>query len=227
MNMEKPESNFVPTFNPRWTVLRLCVPSIVSSLRLAALPFLLLSLGSGQLLVTVFMYFLVISSDVADGFLARKLRVSSAHGAAFDSTVDFSVIGSLFLYFGLIGFYPIWVFAVIVFMFSQFVATSFLSKAVYDPLGKYYGSLLYGAIGLTILFNDQASLTLILFSLIGVTVAAFASRIFFLWRKRRNPPLRKLANDVEEKPRVCSPIEKAAHSLLKRMSEESYATNKY
>ena len=43
-----------------------------------------------------------------------------------------------------------WILFAIVFSFGQFIVTNiYMKRTVYDPIGKYYGSLLFGGIGLT------------------------------------------------------------------------------
>ena len=76
-------------------------------------------------------------------------------GAYFDATVDFIFIIGMFRIFVTAELYPYWVLPLILFAFLQFMITSSLKKEIYDPIGKYYGSLLYGAIGLTLLFSGQ------------------------------------------------------------------------
>ena len=50
---------------------------------------------------------------------------------------------------------------------------------IYDPLGKYYGSMLYGTIGLTLLFPSQSAYTIILAAFIDATIASITSRILY------------------------------------------------
>jgi hypothetical protein len=52
-----------------------------------------------------------------------------------------------------------------------------------DPLGKYYGSLLYGAIGLTMLFPGQIARDMISVAFVSVSVASLSSRLV-LFRQR-------------------------------------------
>jgi hypothetical protein len=62
---------------------------------------------------------------------------------------------SMFLVFGSQGFVPSWVMILTVLFFAQFIVTSLYSNKIYDPIGKYFGSLLYGAIGLRFIFSGQ------------------------------------------------------------------------
>jgi phosphatidylglycerophosphate synthase len=179
--MKKVKVKFAAQY--RIGTVRPYLPSAVSCLRLAAVPFLILTIREGQVLFADILFLLAIASDKADGCLARKLGVSSRLGAAFDALVDFLFVGGMFLYFVLVNIYPIWVFILVVFMFVQFILTSQSSKIVFDPVGKYYGSLLYGAIGLTLLFSETFARNIIMISFAGVTIFTVMTRLIFLMRK--------------------------------------------
>ena len=162
----------------------LFIPSAITSIRLCIFPFLLFSYVNGFTLITDTFFLIVLLSDFADGYVARKLHVPSGLGAVFDASVDFLFIGGMFLEFTSIGMYPQWVFPLTVFMFTQFAITSLVFRRVFDPLGKYYGSLLYGAIGLTILFPQKTSVNIITTAFLLVSVACLASRINYLAIKK-------------------------------------------
>lgn len=161
------------------------LPLAVTVLRLLAFPFLVSLITSGQVLFADLLFILAIYSDFADGYLARKMGLSSRLGANLDVTVDTVFIGGMLLYFILSGIYPAWVLFLIVSMFLQFILTSKLLKITYDPIGKYYGSLLFGAIGLTMLFNGHLAQNIILYSLVGVSIFTFSSRLVYLSKKFR------------------------------------------
>ena len=113
------------------------------------------------------------------------MRFSSRFGANLDVTVDAFFTGGLFLYFVLSGKYPSWILLLILAMYAQCILTSKLLKITFDPIGKYYGSLLYGAIGLTMLFNNHQAQDTILYSLTGVSIFTFSSRLVYLSKKCR------------------------------------------
>jgi len=159
--------------------VKLCLPCIVTALRLLALPFLLFSASSGNFFITSVLFIFAIASDLLDGTIARRLHVSSKFGANLDAIVDFVFIGSMFYWFIHMGYYPSWVLLLIVAMFGQFMMTSSILKMIYDPLGKYYGSMLYGTIGLTLLFPSQSAYAIILAAFIGATIASITSRILY------------------------------------------------
>jgi len=159
------------------------LPNAITLLRVAVLPFLVSFVLFGQLFLADALFLVAIGSDLADGYLARKMCVCSKLGAIFDSAVDFVFAGGMFLYFVLAGIYPSWVFFLILAMFLQYLSTSRLMKVSFDPIGKYYGSILYGAIGLTLLFRGQGAERIILYSLVSASIFTLSSRIAYLIKK--------------------------------------------
>jgi phosphatidylglycerophosphate synthase len=145
---------------------------------------LIFFMDAGQAILADSLFLLAISSDLADGYLARKLGVSSKFGASFDVSIDFLFISGVFLYFTIKGIYPAWILMVIAAMFVQFLVTSNMTKFVFDPVGKYYGSLLYGAIGLTMLFSGQFARDIITVAFVGVSVASLSSRLIYYVKER-------------------------------------------
>jgi hypothetical protein len=70
-------------------------------------------------------------------------------------------------------------------MYFQFIVTNiFLKKATYDPIGKYYGSILYAGIGLTLLFPEQFTYNIVTFGIVNSTLASIISRYYFLFFKK-------------------------------------------
>jgi len=86
------------------------------------------------------------------------LRVSTRLGAYFDALTDFVVILATFYAFIPRGFCADWVPAMITFVFAEFILTSLIFREIYDPVGKYMGSLLYGIIALRFIFAGSFSL---------------------------------------------------------------------
>lgn len=145
------------------------VPSSISSLRLAALPLFLYYYSTANPVACILIFGLAQITDLIDGFVARKLGVASKTGAYFDAIVDFTFITGIFAAFTLSGYYPVWVMLLIVASFGQFIVLSCYTKKLYDPVGRYIGSVLYIAIGLTLL-----SPTPIIFALVEVGFPSFA-----------------------------------------------------
>lgn len=155
------------------------IPYALTSFRLIALPFLIYSLFNEMTLIVYSLFLLSISTDLLDGFVARRLGVTSKAGAFFDVVTDFAFIYVMFTAFILKGLYPVWVFLLLIFAFEQFILTSLASKKIYDPVGKYYGSLLFGAIGLTLLFSGKIVYDVITVCLVSVTAVSLSSRLIY------------------------------------------------
>jgi phosphatidylglycerophosphate synthase len=162
------------------------LPSLVSMLRLVILPFFVYSFLSGLTLLGYFLFLLAVISDFADGYFAKKLQVASRFGAYYDATVDAVFIITMFGVFFVSGCYPYLVFLLIIFMYAQFAITSYSLEVIYDPVGKYYGNLLYGAIGLTLLFSGPAFYNFVALTLVAISAASFFSRLLYCLYSRKN-----------------------------------------
>ncbi len=152
------------------------IPSGISSLRLAALPLFLyfFSIGAAVWCIAVFAFAQL--TDLIDGYAARKLGAASKAGAYFDAVTDFVLISAIFAAFTFSGYYPAWILLLIAASFAQFIASSLYSKRLYDPLGKYIGSVLYIAIGLTLLSPTPAIFTLVEIGFPVFAIASFVTR---------------------------------------------------
>jgi len=123
----------------------------------------------------------LLCTDLLDGNLARKFGLSSKFGTYFDVTTDFILVFSMILTFNVKGFVPEWILILITFAFLQFVITSMYSNEIYDPVGKYYGSLLYGAIGLRFILSGQPFNDIATVGITGYAAASILSRtVFFI-----------------------------------------------
>ena len=169
--------------------MRLIVPSVISALRLVVLPFLIYSIVQEMVFLSYGLFLFSIATDFIDGYVARKLGTESRSGAYFDVVIDFLFISGVFMAFIYKGFYPLWLILPIVLVFLQFVlSTLYLEKVVYDPIGKYYGSLLFGAIGLTLLFSEQLVYDIVAIGIIVATLASLSSRLAYFLRTRNRKP---------------------------------------
>jgi phosphatidylglycerophosphate synthase len=134
---------------------------------------------------TLFLF--AVCTDVLDGYTAKKLEATSTLGAYFDAAADFLFVSCVFLVFVFEQLYPLWVLLLIVAVFVQFVLTNlFWKRAVYDLVGKYYGSLMFGGIGLTLLFPEQQVYSIVTVGVVVSTAASLFSRLAsFLRAKNR------------------------------------------
>jgi phosphatidylglycerophosphate synthase len=168
----------------RKTAINGRVPSATTAVRLGLVPLLTFLVCNGMLFYGAALFLFLLFTDFLDGYLARRLGVSSKFGTYFDVTADFTLILSLFLAFGSEGFYAEWVLILVAAVFAGFMLTSRSSSRVYDPLGKYYGSLLYGAVGLRFLISGPLFYNVVTVGVAAFSAASILSRATFLLKKQ-------------------------------------------
>ena len=163
-------------------------PNIITLLRLIALPILIYSFNHQSTLVTFSIFLASIGTDFLDGYVARKTGLTSKLGAHLDVIVDFLFITGMYLTFSLKGIYPLWILLIIVFVFTQFIISNIILKqTVYDPIGKYFGSILFAGIGATIILSDNLIYTTVTVFIAISALASLLSRfIYLLHQKNRN-----------------------------------------
>ena len=165
------------------SILRNNIPNAITSLRLVVLPHLIYLVNNQITLVAYALFLFSIGTDIADGYVARKLNSASRFGSYLDVIVDFLFISGLYLNFIINQIYSPWILFFIVFVFSQFVLSNlYLKQTIYDPVGKYYGSLLFGGIGLTLLFSNQLVYDIVTFGIIISTLMSLLSRLTYFVR---------------------------------------------
>ncbi len=158
----------------------------VTVLRLAALPFLIFSYNQQIKALEYTLFLFAAATDVLDGYVAKKLKTSSTVGAYLDATVDFIFVSGMLTVFVLDDHYPFWVLGLICLVFGQFILTNIvLKRTIYDPIGKYYGSLIYGGVGLTLLFSEPLVYSIVTWGIVVSTVASLVSRAYFLGKQKR------------------------------------------
>ena len=173
------------------------IPNAITLLRLIALPHLVYSFNHLTISITFSIFLASILTDVIDGYVSRKLRATSKLGGYLDVIVDFLFITGIYVSFIFNGIYSPWLLLIIVFVFTQFIVSNIiLKKTIYDPIGKYFGSILFGGIVVTILISDQIISNLIIFSnqlvytmvtvfLVIFAVISLLSRFFYLLKQRK------------------------------------------
>ncbi|KON31802.1 hypothetical protein AC477_03825 [miscellaneous Crenarchaeota group-1 archaeon SG8-32-1] len=163
------------------------IPSVITSLRLIVLPHLVYSFNNQITLAAYALFLFSISTDFVDGYLARKMNLKSKTGAYLDISIDFLFISGMYLTFIVNGIYSPLIFLIIFFVFAQFIISNIiLKKTVYDPVGKYYGSLLFAGIGLTLLFSNQMIYDFVTYGIVVVTLISLTSRITYFLHKKYN-----------------------------------------
>lgn len=161
------------------------IPNAITSLRVLILPHLVYSFNHQHMIATFALFLFAIGTDLADGYVARKLKMTSKLGGYLDVVFDFTFISGMYLNFIIRGIYSPWILIIIIVVFAQFVVSNlYLKKNVYDPVGKYYGSLLFGWIGLTIFFPNNLVYDIVTYAIVISTTISLISRITYLIRIR-------------------------------------------
>jgi phosphatidylglycerophosphate synthase len=160
------------------------IPTFISSLRIVALPLFFFLFNLENVTVCLGLLAFCAATDFFDGYLARKLKATSRFGAYYDATTDFILMFGIFAFFVSFGDYPIWLLILIATAFIQFIATSFYTKKLYDPVGRYLGSALYIGVVLTLLWPTLAIFIFVQCAFGVFFLVSIVSRIISLTRKR-------------------------------------------
>jgi phosphatidylglycerophosphate synthase len=123
------------------------VPSLVTALRLAAIPAIAALWLREMRPAAIGLYGFVVLSDAFDGWLARRLDAVTRFGGFFDAITDIAVILFLLALLSWSGIVPVWVPIAPAVVAGVFLATSSRAAPRYDPIGKYYGAILYVVVG--------------------------------------------------------------------------------
>ena len=164
---------------------RILIPSFISSIRIVLAPLLFLSFYNDMKVLSFILFISAVLTDALDGYLARKLDVTSNFGAYLDTAADFILILTAFSAFVITGLYPYWIMILIIFMFLQFILTSGIKTPVYDPFGKYYGSFLFLSLRNTLIFSNNININFFL-GLIGIfSVISLITRFLFITQQKK------------------------------------------
>ncbi len=159
------------------------IPQIITTIRLLCAPLLFYAIKEEWKTFAFVLLFLIIITDLIDGQLARKYNVSTTFGGFYDATADFTVIMFAFSGFILKNIYPYWLLFLFILFFIFFIISSKVKKFVYDPIGKYYGAILFITIGVSIFYSKNPVPFVILILILVLTILTFISRLFTLKNK--------------------------------------------
>jgi len=131
-----------------WKDLRFTLADALTGARLIMLPYLIYALVRPLPGMAVATLAVMIGTDLVDGRIARRLGQARDFGAAFDSTVDFVLIYTMFTTLFLIGTLSWWKWAVIFFPGVLMLVTNLLQilragdfTLSPAPAGKLVGQL--------------------------------------------------------------------------------------
>lgn len=167
------------------------LPSAITILRIIMLPLFLYSIGYENKPLAIGLFSFLIFTDLLDGYIARKLEVSSKWGLILDFFADAFLIFSSFTNFVEKGFYAFWVLILVSAMFVQFLATSYFFRKIYDPIGKHYGTVLYGGIWLTLAFSERFVYDIFSIFILWFSIITMISRMRHLLKIRFQKSVRR------------------------------------
>jgi len=171
------------------------IPNILSLLRMAiVLPFIvtihdIFVYECTKNWVLLLVFFVIIISDVADGYLARKLKCTSNTGAKLDIISDslYTILSlTTFAYFNII---PIWFIFIMLFKLMEFIITSKLIKSkqktesiiFFDKIGKMSVSIVMLLPGIfvfrCIIIDYKMVMSIIIYIITGMLIISFINRI--------------------------------------------------
>jgi phosphatidylglycerophosphate synthase len=182
--LDKLEHRFSPKDEETLRRSRNYIPSGVTALRFALVPPLVFLVSSDLYFLGAALFLLLIATDFFDGFFARRYGWASKFGMYFDVTADFFFVVSLFAAFIPKGFCADWILAVIIVVFVEFLLTGLFLNETYDPVGKYFGSLLYALIGLRFILSGQFFYDVVTVSVAVSAAASVLSRAVFILKKQ-------------------------------------------
>ena len=162
------------------------IPNIISFIRILLAPIFFYTFLNDLYIISIILILLAIITDVLDGYIARKMSLTSDMGAYLDVTADFILIIIFFSAYIIRGWYNPLILLLIITMFILFIGTSNIKKPVYDPVGKYLGAYLMVMIFISLLFQETLVRQILLSLLVLLSLLSIISRLFYL--RRSNAP---------------------------------------
>lgn len=130
------------------------LPHILTGMRLAATPAILVAAYLGALAIAAALVLFAMVTDLVDGPLIRRFGRPSSAGAYFDVWADFLTVFAVFAWLGVAGTIPLWPLLPISLSFLLFIATSRARPTMYDPIGRHIGVVLMIAALALLLVQD-------------------------------------------------------------------------
>ncbi len=163
------------------------LPSLITSLRIAAVPAIWHLWLHEMRTTAVGLYAFVLLTDAVDGWLARRLSAVTRFGGFFDAISDIAVILTLLTLLCTTSVVPFWVPIAPAVLAAMFLASSSRAAPRYDPVGKYYGAVLYVIVGVLLWDVGPVPRTVLSIVVPIMSAAVLVSR----WLARPKPAARR------------------------------------
>lgn len=145
--------------------------NILTSLRLFAFPPVLVLLLEGRILLASILYIIAITTDLIDGYVARKYGQETVFGVMVDPVADILLTMALFLFLWLSGDIPLWLFIILGIRYTQFFVGLFIF-AVLDSVPHLRATAAGKVVGII------QALGIILLMIKGVTGVAWPTGMY-------------------------------------------------
>ena len=152
------------------------IPTVLTLFRLVAVPVVSILWLHCMLPSALTVYVFMAASDLIDGWLARRLDAVSRVGAWLDPLVDIVVVLALLCVLVSDGALPVWAPIAPALAAIAFLCTS-KKRPRYGVFGRYYGAILYIAVGVAMLRLPGAIQTVGAAAVAAWGVAAMAERL--------------------------------------------------
>jgi cardiolipin synthase (CMP-forming) len=113
---------------------RLSIPNLITLGRIILVPIVVWAITSGQMLAAFVLFLAAGISDAVDGFLAKRLQMTSELGAYLDPLADKALIVSIYVSLGIAGALPIPLIILVVSRDIMIVSGFMLSWLVGKPM---------------------------------------------------------------------------------------------
>src|SRR5262245_21064151 len=110
------------------------LPNLITIARILLVPVIVWAIGSGEMLFAFILFLVAGLSDAIDGFLAKRLGMTTEFGSYLDPLADKALIVSIYLALGLVEALPRWLVILVVSRDIMIVAAVMLSWLVDKPV---------------------------------------------------------------------------------------------
>ena len=134
-----------------WSEFALLAPSLFTGARFIASIMLLSVLLTGDWGFQLYLF--ACTTDILDGFFARRLGSETRIGSMLDASADFSLVTAASCFLIMDGLVSLWFLVLIMVAFAQFVIVRPTPDS--DPLGKNIGTVLFVSLGVAIAYPNS------------------------------------------------------------------------
>jgi len=167
------------------------VPNLLTLLRIAACPVLVLVLNEGNYEVALILFLASGITDGLDGYIAKKFDCVSTLGKILDPIADKLLISSAYVMLALVGDIPFYLLVVVIFRDLVIVIGYFVLQMVMDeevPIRPIYSSKLNTFLQIVlviVLLFEKANWLTIPYAMnvliVGVIATSVVSGLLYVW----------------------------------------------